>query len=61
MFYPLSSILGLALIFFLFGILLETVALLFVIGLVVFALAANAEKVMQKVKRHKIGKSRRGR
>jgi len=41
---------GLALIFFLFGILLETVALLFVLWLVVFALAANAEKITQKVK-----------
>jgi hypothetical protein len=51
---------GLALIFFLFGILLETVALLFVIWLVVFALAANAEKITQKLKRHRNSKARRG-
>ncbi|MFC1633719.1 hypothetical protein ACFL5Z_02665 [Planctomycetota bacterium] len=52
---------GLVFIFFLFGVLLETVALLFVIWLVVFAVAANAEKITQKVKRQKNGKSRRGR
>ena len=52
---------GLALIFFLFGILLETVALLFCIWLVVFAVAANAEKITQKFKRQRNGKKRRGR
>ena len=51
---------GLALIFLLFGILLETVALLFVLWLVVFTVAANAEKITQKVKRQRNGKSRRG-
>lgn len=51
---------GLALIFFLFGILLETVALLFVLWLVVFAVAANAEKIIQKVKWQRDGKARRG-
>lgn len=51
---------GLAIVFFLLGILLETVPLLFVIWLVVFALAANAEKIMQKIKRHRNGKARRG-
>ena len=52
---------GLALIFLLFGILLETVALLFVIWLVVFVIAANAEKLTPKVKRQRNGKKRRGR
>lgn len=49
-----------ALVFLLFGILVETVALLFVIWLVVFALAANAEKIAQKVKQRRDGKARRG-
>ena len=52
---------GLALVFFLFGILLETVALLFVLWLVTFAVAANAEKITQKVTQRKKGKIRRGR
>ena len=51
---------GLALIFFLFGILLETVALLFVMWLVVFALAANAEKITKIVKRSSNSKVKRG-
>ena len=51
---------GLAIVFFLFGILLETVPLLFVIWLVVFALAANAERIAQRIKRHRNGKARRG-
>jgi len=49
---------GLAVVFFLVGILLETVALLFVIWLVVFAVAANAEKITQKVKRHRKSKKK---
>ena len=52
---------GLALIFLLFGILLETVPLLFVIWLVVFAVAANAEKIAKKARRQRNGKSKRGR
>jgi Flp pilus assembly protein TadB len=52
---------GLALVFLLFGILLEAVALLFVIWLVVFALAANAERLTKKVRRNRNGKVRRGR
>jgi hypothetical protein len=51
---------GLALIFLFFWILLEVVALLFCIWLVVFALAANAEKITKIVKRHKNNKVRRG-
>ena len=51
---------GLALVFFLFGILLEMVPLLFVLWLVVFALAANAEKITQKLKRHRNETTRRG-
>ena len=51
---------GLALVFLLLGILLEAVALLFVIWLVVFALAANAERLTKKVKRNRNGKVRRG-
>jgi hypothetical protein len=42
---------GLALVFLFFGILLETIALLFVLWLVVFALAANAEKLQQRLKK----------
>jgi hypothetical protein len=49
---------GLALIFFLFAIFLETVALLFIIWLVVFALAANAEKLTLKTRRHRDGKTK---
>lgn len=49
---------GLALIFLLFGILLETVALLFVVWLVVFTVAANAEKIMKRVKQRKKGKKK---
>ena len=51
---------GLALIFLFFGILLEAVALLFCIWLVVFVLAANAEKITRIVKRHKNNKARSG-
>lgn len=42
---------ALALIFLLAGILSDAVALLFVSWLVVFALAANAERIMHKIKR----------
>lgn len=42
---------GLAFVFLFFGILLEAVALLFVIWLVVFALAANAEKLQRRLKK----------
>jgi len=52
---------GLALVFLLFGILLETAALLFVLWLVIFAVTANAGKITQKVKQRKNGKTRRGR
>ncbi len=41
----------LAFIFLLAGILADAAALLFVIWLVVFALAANINKIMQKIKR----------
>jgi hypothetical protein len=51
---------GLAFVFLFFGILLEAVALLFVLWLVVFALAANAEKITKIVKRRNDGKARRG-
>lgn len=51
---------GLAFVFLFFGILLEAVALLFVLWLVVFALAANAEKITKIVKRHNNKKTRRG-
>ena len=51
---------GLALVFLLFGILLEAVALLFVIWLVVFVLAANAEKITKIVKGRKTTKAKRG-
>ncbi len=51
---------GLAIVFLFFGILLEAVALLFVLWLVVFALAANAEKITKIVKRRRNGKARRG-
>lgn len=51
---------GLAFVFLFFGILLEAVALLFVIWLVVFVLAANAEKITKIVKRRSISKAKRG-
>ncbi len=51
---------GLALVFLFFGILLEAVALLFVLWLVVFAVAANAEKITKIVKRRTNSKARRG-
>ncbi|MBN2316187.1 MAG: hypothetical protein JXM79_19830 [Sedimentisphaerales bacterium] len=51
---------GLAFVFLFFGILLEAVALLFVIWLVVFVLAANAEKITKIVKGRRISKTKRG-
>ena len=51
---------GLGLVFLFFGILLEAVALLFVIWLVVFTLAAKAEKITKIVKRRRNNKARRG-
>ena len=50
----------LAIVFLFFGILSDAAALLFVIWLVVFALAANAEKIAQKAKERKDGQMRRG-
>ena len=47
-----------AVIFLFFGILYDTVALLFLIWIVVFALVANAEKIMWKAKGHKDDKIR---
>ncbi|MFH1716497.1 MAG: hypothetical protein ABIF19_04035 [Planctomycetota bacterium] len=47
----LMIVLVLALIFLLAGMLSNAAALLFVIWLVVFALAANAEKIIHKIKR----------
>ena len=49
---------GLAFVFLFFGILLEAVALLFVLWLVVFALAANAERIIQRIKQHKTCKKK---
>ncbi|OHB75631.1 MAG: hypothetical protein A2Z25_13975 [Planctomycetes bacterium RBG_16_55_9] len=51
---------GLTLLFFLFGILAETVALLFVIWLVVFAVVANAERITQRIRQQRNSKARRG-
>jgi hypothetical protein len=51
---------GLALVLFVIGILLEAAALLFVIWLVIFVLAANAERVTQRVRQHRNAKPRRG-
>ena len=48
------------LMLFLVGILVEAVALLFVVWLVIFVLAANAERITQRVKQHRTGKARRG-
>ena len=50
----------LAVIFLFFGILSDAAPLLFVIWLVVFALAANAEKMTQKAKEQKDDQMRRG-
>jgi len=47
-----------AVIFLFFGILTNTVALLFIIWIVVFALVANEEKIMWKAKGHKDDKIR---
>jgi hypothetical protein len=51
---------GLAAVLFLVGILVEAVALLFVVWLVIFVLAANAERITERVKQHRTGKARRG-
>ena len=50
----------LAVIFLFFGILSDAAPLLFVIWLVVFALAANAEKIAEKAKERKDDQMRRG-
>lgn len=42
---------GLAFVFLLFGILLEAVALLFVLWLVIFVLAANADKLQKRLRK----------
>ena len=59
--FSVEVVIVLAMIFLLFGILMEAAPLLFVVGLVVFVLLASVARITQTTKGHKDDKIRRGR
>ena len=59
--FSVAVVIVLAMIFLLFGILMEAAPLHFVVGLVVFVLLASVARITQTTKGHKDDKIRRGR